>query len=75
MHMRTHSTTRPTRRRLKIAAVEERTGYHRQTIWRWNKNGTFPQPHYLGSERLWFEDEIEDWERERMALRNYQRGT
>ena len=49
---------RPTRRRLKIAGIEERTGVHRQTIWRWYKGELFPVPHYLGSERMWFEDEI-----------------
>ena len=61
--------TRPTRRRLKIAGVEERTGVHRQTIWRWYTAGIFPAPHYLGVERLWFEDEIIDWEKKRMAER------
>jgi predicted DNA-binding transcriptional regulator AlpA len=65
---------RPTRRRLKIAGVEERTGVHRQTIWRWYKVGLFPTPHYLGSERMWFEDEIETWEAERMAQRAAEKG-
>ena len=57
----------PVRRRLKIAGVEERTGVHRQTIWRWYKAGLFPAPHFLGRDRLWFEDEVETWERRRMS--------
>ena len=64
-----HDVTRPTRRRLKIAGVEQRTGVHRQTIWRWYTSGIFPVPHYLGTQRLWFEDEIIDWEKKRMAER------
>ena len=65
-HMQNHNINRPTRRRLKIAGIEERLGVHRQTIWRWTKEGTFPLPHFLGSERQWFEDEIEAWETRRM---------
>ena len=67
--MHNHNINRPTRRRLKIAGVEERLGVHRQTIWRWTQAGTFPLPHFLGIERQWFEDEIETWENERMAQR------
>jgi predicted DNA-binding transcriptional regulator AlpA len=66
-----HGVNRPTRRRLKISGVEERTGVHRQTIWRWytDPENDFPRPHYLGSERQWFEDEIERWEETQMAKR------
>lgn len=70
----THGINHPFRRRLKIKAVEERTGYHRQTIWRWYTAGEFPPPHYLGSERCWFEDEIEAWESQRMAQRAVDKG-
>lgn len=63
MTTHTHSLNRPKRRRLKIAAVEERTGYSRQSIWRWYTQGDFPKPHYLGTERVWFEDELEAWEK------------
>ncbi|MDB4409321.1 AlpA family phage regulatory protein [Gammaproteobacteria bacterium] len=69
MSTHTHSINRPTRRRLKIAAVEERLGVHRQTIWRWTKAGVFPSPHFLGYERQWFEDEIEHWEVQQMTKR------
>ena len=69
-----HDVNRPTRRRLKIGGIEERTGVHRQTIWRWYKAGLFPPPHYLGSERQWFEDEIISWENERMAQRAEEKG-
>ena len=64
-----HRGPEPKRRRLNIAGVEERTGVHRQTIWRWYKAGPFPPPHYLGQARLWFEDEIESWEEARMKER------
>jgi len=67
MTTRSHSINSPTRRRLKIAALEERLGVHRQTVWRWTHEGTFPKPHYLGHERQWFEDEVEAWEVQRMA--------
>lgn len=73
MSNHTHSINRPGRRRLKIAALEERLGVHRQTIWRWCKAGLLPAPHYLGSERQWFEDEIENAEKLLMARRSGQR--
>lgn len=57
-----HPPNKPSRRRLRIKAVEERTGYSRQSIWRWYTEGDFPKPHYLGTERCWFEDEIAAWE-------------
>lgn len=69
-----HDINRPSRRRLKIGGVEERTGVHRQTIWRWYRAGAFPRPHYLGSERVWFEDEIEAWEQRRMTERAAEKG-
>jgi predicted DNA-binding transcriptional regulator AlpA len=69
-----HDVNRPSRRRLKIGGVEERTGVCRQTIWRWTKDGVFPPPHYLGSERLWWEDEIEFWEEAQMSKRAKEKG-
>ena len=72
--MHDHNINRPARRRLKIAGIEERVGVHRQTIWRWTKAGEFPLPHYLGSERQWFEDEIECWENQRMEQRAAEKG-
>ncbi|MCP4935214.1 MAG: AlpA family phage regulatory protein [bacterium] len=59
----------PKRRRLNINGVEERIGVHRQTIWHWYKAGSFPPPHYLGQSRLWFEDEIEAWEKAQIKKR------
>lgn len=54
-------------RRLRIAAVEQRTGFDRSTIFRKYKAGKFPAPHFIGERRAWFESEIEEWEREQMA--------
>ena len=54
------------RRRLNIRMLEERLCCNRQTIWRWYKKGRFPEPHYLGQNRLWFEAEVEAWEQEQM---------
>jgi predicted DNA-binding transcriptional regulator AlpA len=53
--------------RLLIAAVEQRTGYHRTTIWRKCREGAFPAPHYIGERRAWWLDEIEKWESAEMA--------
>ena len=53
--------------RLLIAALEQRTGYHRTTIWRKCRAGEFPAPHYIGERRAWWLDEIEGWEREQMS--------
>jgi predicted DNA-binding transcriptional regulator AlpA len=58
--------TKPNRIRLDIKAVETRLGCHRQTIWRWYTTRDFPKPHYLGQNRLWWEDEIEAWEEQQM---------
>lgn len=50
--------------RLNISQIEERTGFHRQTIWRKYKAGKFPQPHYIDGFRFWYEYQIKEWERE-----------
>ena len=63
-------STETSRRRFNITSLEKRLGCNRQTIWRWYKNGTFPKPHYLGQNRLWFEAEVEHWENERMLARD-----
>lgn len=55
------------RYRLGISALEERLGVSRRTISRWTRSGHLPPPHYLGTHRLWFSDEIEAWERQRMS--------
>lgn len=53
-------------KRINIRTLEERLCCHRQTIWRWYTAGTFPKPHYLGQNRLWFKAEVEIWEQEQM---------
>ena len=55
------------RTRLMIAAIEQRTGYSRTTIWRKVRRGEFPAPHYIGERRAWWLDEIEAWEAAEMA--------
>jgi len=55
------------RRRLTISTLEIRLACHRQTIWRWYTTRDFPAPHYLGQNRLWWEDEVEAWENRRMS--------
>jgi len=60
------------RRRLRIKDIEDRTGWSRVTIWRRYKAGVFPLPHFLGNDRAWFEDEIDEWEAEQMRAENQQ---
>ncbi|MGV7222966.1 MAG: helix-turn-helix transcriptional regulator [Nitrospinales bacterium] len=54
------------RNRFNIKQTEERTGFHRQSIWRkYSKEPPeFPRPHYIGNLRFWYRDEIEQWEDE-----------
>ncbi len=58
-------------RRLTVADLEQRLACTKQTIWRWyNDPGVaFPKPHYLGQNRVWFESDVEAWERKQMATR------
>ena len=39
------------------------------SIWRWVRDGKFPQPLKLGSRNFWRRDEIEAWLAERSAAR------
>ena len=50
-------------RMLPISAVEQKTGLHRQTIFRWTTQGKFPRPgKYQGSNRnIWPEPVIDRW--------------
>ena len=68
--MSKHQQRTGTKKRLTVAQLEERLAVSRQSIWRWYRFGDFPRPHYLGQNRVWFESEVEDWERERMATRS-----
>lgn len=60
------SVTKPERtlsvpRRLDTKDIENLTGKHRTTIWRWIKAGTFPTPQYINGQRSWTEDVIVEW--------------
>lgn len=37
------------------------TGWSAPTLWRRYEHGTFPNPHYDGRHRIWFEDEVAQW--------------
>ena len=56
------NSTQSHRVRVNIRQLEDRLAVSRQTLWRWYTAGTFPKPHYLGQNRLWWLDEVEDWE-------------
>jgi predicted DNA-binding transcriptional regulator AlpA len=49
------------RKRIKLADVRARYPVDPVTIWRKIKAGSFPQPHYIGSRRFWYLDEVEAW--------------
>lgn len=55
---------RPSRvtRRLNTRDIEDLTGKHRTTIWRWVKAGKFPQPQYINGQRSWSEASVEVWQ-------------
>jgi predicted DNA-binding transcriptional regulator AlpA len=65
-------TARPTV--LKIADLEARTGKHRTTIYRLVCAGTFPQPRYYGSIRVWDLASVEAWEAEQLAKSHVRRA-
>jgi predicted DNA-binding transcriptional regulator AlpA len=54
-------------RRIGIVEVRLRTNASTSTINRWVKHGRFPRPHYLGTRRCWFEQEIAAWEAQQMS--------
>jgi predicted DNA-binding transcriptional regulator AlpA len=68
--------------RLGIAELEQRLGVHRATIWRWCRDGKFPQPHFVGERRRWFLSEVEAFEQvsaartadERLGAKNLTAG-
>jgi predicted DNA-binding transcriptional regulator AlpA len=51
-----------TRARLRIKDLRDRFLVHDVTIWRWIRDKEFPTPHYIGSRRYWYADEIEGWD-------------
>ncbi len=48
---------------LRIAAVVDKTGLNKRTIYRWMKQGKFPAQFSLGNSRsvAWRENHIETW--------------
>lgn len=51
------------RRMLTIEEVLEIVPVTRGTLYRMEKNGKFPRSHYISeNRRVWFEDEIIDWQ-------------
>jgi len=51
----------PTRRILLFHTIKDRIPVDRTTLWRWERDGTFPKRVKLGSRSGWFEDEIDAW--------------
>jgi len=44
------------------------TGLHKQSIWRYWKNGKFPVPRKIESRNAWYLHEIEQWQAEKMEV-------
>ena len=42
--------------------VENRYKVSRTTLWRWTKDGRFPEPRYFFGQKRWSIEELEDWE-------------
>lgn len=49
------------RERINIAGVRARWPVSDVTIWRRIRAGDFPAPHYIGTRRYWWADEVESW--------------
>jgi prophage regulatory protein len=62
------NTRGPALRLLRFAAVRERTGLPRSTIWRLERRGTFPRHHRISANAVaWIEDDIANWIRSKVA--------
>jgi predicted DNA-binding transcriptional regulator AlpA len=49
-------------RRIGAAAVKQMCGgVSDMAIWRWLKEGNFPQPQYIGNRRYWRAGDVMDW--------------
>lgn len=61
----------PIRARCGINGAKQITGYSQATISRKAKDPetNFPPPHFLGRDRRWFVDELENWCEQQMAKR------
>ena len=64
-------TATPSRKILRLPAVQEKTGLGRDSIYRGAREGWFPK-HIKLTERCsgWFEDEIDAWLAERAEARS-----
>ena len=49
-------------RRYNTRDIEDLTGKHRTTIWRWVQRGRFPKPQYINGQRSWSEEAIAEWQ-------------
>ena len=59
---------KPPAENLRESDVTARLKVHRSTLWRWVKEGAFPQPRDMGGgARHWHVDDIAEWERERFG--------
>jgi len=50
-----------------IKTVEEKTGLHRQTLWRYWQAGKFPKPRKIETQNCWLESDIDKWIDEKMG--------
>lgn len=56
---------------LRQREVMARTGYSAMTLWRKQRDGSFPRRIKLGNNSIgWLEEEIDDWIRARVAERD-----
>jgi prophage regulatory protein len=59
-----------TLRFMRFAAVRERTGLSRSTIWRLERVGAFPKHHRISSNAVaWVEQDVIDWMRDKASAR------
>jgi prophage regulatory protein len=55
---------------LRLAEVKARTGLSAVTIWRYERDGTFPARRRLGPNVVaWADDEVDSWMESRPAVR------
>jgi len=43
------------------AQVKLQTGLSNTSLWRKSKNGSFPNPVYLGQKKMWYQYQIDTW--------------
>ena len=66
-HRRRWSDRTPSLRLLRFAAVQERTGLSRTTIWRLEQCGAFPRHRRISANVVaWVEDEVTNWIRSKV---------